>query len=153
MNRIAKLSTAAALGLSLMSASLAADAASARPAFNATQAENGGGHLGRGKVLQLGTIVVTSADAEGVKVVKIKPNYGSAAYLGRITVTPADSVDARYAANLAKQPGVMFLGTIQVKARNGKLPVLGNLVAAMDSTRTRNLLAVVGALVFERAGG
>jgi hypothetical protein len=74
-------------------------------------------------------------------------------FLGSITVTPADSADARYALSVAQRTGTVYLGTVQVTARNHKLPVIGSLLAAIDSVGSRNLLTVVGALVFSRMPG
>lgn len=151
MNTITKISTAVALGLSLMGASVAADAASARPIANARHAQSGGVSYPRGKVIQLGTITVTPADVEGAHA-KAKPEYGTA-YLGSIVVTRADSTDARYAVSLAQRPGTAYLGTVTVTAKNHKLPVIGSVLAAIDSVGSRNLLTVLGALVFGRVAG
>ena len=148
MNTTTKFSTAIVLGLSLMGMNAAADAASARPVAKAAQVQTGTSRYTGGKVIQLGTIVVTRADAEGSKAVQPKTLY-----LGSIYVTPADSLDARYAARQAEKPGTLFLGSINVKAKSQRLPVIGSLVAAIDSTRSRSLLAAVRALVFARAGG
>jgi hypothetical protein len=73
-------------------------------------------------------------------------------YLGSIEVTPADSAEARYALR-DSTPGTVFLGTVDVKAKGHRMPVIGTLVAAIDSTHSRGLLAAVGALVFARVGG
>jgi len=141
MNTITKISAAVALGLSLLSMSAAADATSAHTA----QAQN----YPRGHVIQLGTIVVTPADQQGTKAAQ-----KGTVYLGSIQVTPADSADARYAASLVPQSGAVFLGTVKVTARSRKLPVIGSLLAAIDSVGPRNvLLTVVGALVFGRVAG
>ena len=148
MNTLIKISTAVALGLSLLGASVAADAASARPAVKAKQLQTGGVSYPRGQVIQLGTITVTRADVEGAKSATYKQGT---VYLGSITVTPA--VGARYALNTAEHPGTVYLGTVQVTARNHKLPVIGSLLAAIDSVGSRNLLTVVGALVFSRMPG
>jgi hypothetical protein len=149
MNTITKISTAVVLGLSLMGASLAADAASARPMTNAGHAQSGGASYPRGHVIQLGTIVVTPADQQGAKAIQ-----NGTVYLGSISVTPADSADARYAAKVAMQSNTVFLGTVKVTARNHKLPVIGSLLAAIDSVGPRNvLLTMVGALVFGRMAG
>jgi hypothetical protein len=149
MNTITKISTAVVLGLSLMGASLAADAASARAMTNAGHTQSGGTNYPRGHVIQLGTIVVTPADQQGAKAIQ-----KGTVYLGSISVTPADSAAARYAASLDMQSGTVFLGTVKVTARNHKLPVIGSLLAAIDSVGPRNvLLTVVGALVFGRMAG
>jgi hypothetical protein len=149
MNTTSKLSTAIVLGLSLMGMSAAADAASAHPVQKAAQVQTGTTSYSTGKVIHLGTIEVTRADAEGAKAPRAKGTM----YLGSISVTPADSADVRYAARQAQKPGTVFLGTVNVKAKSQRLPVIGALVAAADSTRSRSLLAAVGALVFARAGG
>ena len=150
MNTITKISTAVVLGLSLMGASVAADAASARPMTNAGYAQSGGVNYPRGHVIQLGTITVTRADMEGARTGNRQDHT---VFLGSITVTPADSADARYARSVAQRPGTVFLGTVTVTARNHKLPVIGSLLAAIDSVGSRNLLTVVGALVFSRMPG
>jgi hypothetical protein len=150
MNTITKISTAVALGLSLMGASAAADAASARPIAHAGQTQSGGVSYPRGKVIQLGTITVTRADMEGAHTASQKQGT---VFLGSITVTPADSLDARYARSMAQRPGTIYLGTVTVTARNHKWPVIGSLLAAIDSVGSRNLLTVVGALVFSRMAG
>ena len=142
MNTITKITTAAALGLSLLGASVAADAA---PAAKASQQG-----YPRGHVIQLGTITVTRADMEGAR---SAAHPQATLYLGSITVTPADSTDARYALNAAERPGSIDIGTVKVTARGHKLPVIGTLVAAIDSVGSRNLLTVVGALVFSRMPG
>ena len=155
MNTTTRLSTAIVLGLSLMGLSAAADAASARPVAKATQVQTGNSSYSSGKVIHLGTIEVTRADAEGAKAAKLTQSRGTM-LLGTVTVTPADSIearDARYAVRQAQKPGTVFLGTVDVKAKSRRLPVIGTLVAAIDSTRSRSLLAAVGALVFARAGG
>ena len=150
MNTITKISTAVALGLSLLGASVAADAASARPAVKAEQLQSGGISYPRGQVIQLGTITVTPADMEGTRAAAHQ--HGSV-FLGSITVTPADSADAGYASSVAQHPGTVYLGTVKVTARGHKLPVIGSLLAAIDSVGSRNLLTVVGALVFSRMPG
>ncbi len=149
MNTLTKISTAVALGLSLLGTSVAADA-SARPAVKAEQLQTGGISYPRGKVIQLGTITVTRADMEGAK--SAAHGQGTV-FLGSITVTPADSAGARYALSAAERPGTVDLGTVRVTARNHKLPVIGSLLAAIDSVGSRNLLTVVGALVFSRMPG
>jgi hypothetical protein len=149
MNTITKISAAVTLGLSLMGANLAADAANARPAVQAEQSQGSGVSHPSGKVIQLGTITVTRADEQGARVA----NTSGTLYLGSIQVTTADSIDSRYAASAAQQTGAVYLGGITVKARNHKIPVLGSLLALTDSTSSRNLLSVVGALVFGRVGG
>ena len=83
---------------------------------------------GQGKVMHLGTITVTRADAEGRKSNRygstmgstmILPaihvtgadrsdRYGSTMVLRRIRVTPADTEEARYARNTAKGQGKRF---------------------------------------------
>ena len=154
MNTTTKLSTAIVLGLSLLGMSAAADAASARPVTKAAQVQTGGTSNASGKVIHLGTIEVTRADAEGATAQAPQAALPKGTvYLGSITVTPADSIDARYAARQEQQAGTMFLGTVEVKGKSRRLPVIGALVAAADSTRSRSLLAAVGALVFARAGG
>jgi hypothetical protein len=150
MNSTTKLSTAIVLGLSLLGMSAAADAASARPVASTVQNVTTS-HVA-GKVIQLGTIKVTRADAEGAKAPKTAAANGTI-FLGSITVTPAASADARYAMSQVQKPGTIFLGTVDVKAKGHRLPVIGALLAAVDSTRTRSLLVAVGALVFARAGG
>ena len=181
MNTTTRLSTAVVLGLGLMGMSVAADAASARLIASAAQVKSGGTSYSTGKIIHLGTIVVTRADAEGAKAPKAKPSYSTArigeinvtaadslearvavkaaqrqgsVYLGSISVTAADSTDVHYAVRDARQqPGTLFLGTVNVQAKSRRLPVIGTLVAAVDSTSSRSLLAAVGALVFTRPGG
>jgi hypothetical protein len=155
MNTTTKLSTAIVLGLSLLGMSAAADAASARPVTKAPQVQTGATSYAAGKVIHLGTISVTRDDAEGAKAKAPKATQPKGTlFLGSISVTPADSVDARYAVAQAQQkPGSVFIGSIEVTAKSHRLPVIGTLVAAVDSTRSRNLLAAIGALVFARAGG
>jgi len=179
MNHIAKLSAAVALGLSLMGASLAADAASVRT--SATRAETSASPYTQGKVIHLGTIVVTRADEEGAPKAKAHPSYGTrflgrikvtaddteaardaavtaraqgTMFLGAVTVTAADSPDARYAATqAARQPGTLFLGTVVVTSRDTKPALVGELVAAVRRLQSRATFSVISALVFERAGG
>jgi hypothetical protein len=153
MNSITKISAAVVLGLGLMGANLAADAASVNPAAKAAQSQGSGVSYSSGKVIHLGTIVVTPTDVPGAHAAKAKPHYGSTAYLGVIRVTPSDSSDVRYAVSAAQQSGAVYLGTVQVKAHNGKLPVIGSLLALADSTSSRSMLTMVGALVFGRTGG
>ncbi|HEY3858073.1 MAG TPA: hypothetical protein VGM47_00525 [Gammaproteobacteria bacterium] len=150
MNSITKISAAVVLGLGLMGTTLAAEAASVNLAAKAAQSQGSGVSYSSGKVIHLGTIVVTPADAPGAHTAK--HNYGTA-FLGTIRVTPADSIDARYAVSVAQQPGAVYLGTVQVRAHNGKLPVIGSLLALADSTSSRSMLTMVGALVFGRTGG
>ena len=180
-SRIVKLSAAVALGLSLMGASLAADAASAAPAAKARQIQTGARSYGQGHVIHLGTITVTRADMDGTRKGKGRSPYGSTAYLGKVNVTAddtlearataraakqqgtlflgsvvvtdADSEDARLAANLANTPGTLYLGSVRVTARDAKAPVIGGVMAATHFLGPKALLSVIGALVFERAGG
>ena len=142
MNTITKISTAIALGLSLLGSSVVADAASAHPAPQQSHP--------RGHVIQLGTITVTRADMTGAR---LAAHQDGTLFLGSITVTPADSADGRYALSAAEHPGTVYLGTVKVTARSHKLPVIGSLLAAIDSVGSRNLLTVVGALVFSRMPG
>jgi len=173
MNTTTKLSTAIVLALGLLAVS-AAGAASARPMTHAAQAQTGTTSYAAGKVIHLGTILVTRADAEGAQAPIAKPQAGTVflgevdvtpadtlaaraarrntVYLGSIEVTPADSAEARYAMR-GQQSGAVFLGSIDVKAKGHRVPVIGTLIAAIDSTHSRSLLAAVGALVFARAGG
>jgi hypothetical protein len=164
MNTTTKLSTAIVLGLSLLGMS-AADAASARLVTKAALVQTGAGSYTSGKVIHLGTIVVTPADTGAkapahkgtvdlgvVKVTAADTLEARAArkrtvYLGSIDVTPVNSA-ARYAV-----AGTVDLGVISVKAKGHRVPVIGSLVAAIDSTHSRSMLAAVGALVFARAGG
>lgn len=165
MNTTTKLSIAIVLGLSLLGMS-AADAASARPLTKAGQAQTGVSYTS-GKVIHLGTIVVTPADMPGAKAAT-KP--AGTIYLGVVNVTAADTLEARAArrntvylgsievtpANSAARyavAGTVDLGVINVKAKGHRIPVIGSLVAAIDSTHSRSMLAAVGALVFARAGG
>ena len=164
MNTTTKLSTAIVLGLSLLGMS-AADAASARPVTKAAQIQTGTGSYASDKVIHLAPIVVTPANARAAK-----PANGTV-YLGEVQVTAADTLEARAArqrtvylgsinvtpvnsaVRYAVAAGTVNLGTISVKAKGHRLPVIGSLVAAIDSTSSRGMLAAVGALVFARAGG
>lgn len=148
MNTTTKLSTAIVLGLSLMGMSAAADAASARPVTKAAQIQTGATSYSTGKVVHLGTIEVTRADAEGAKA----KTASHTLYLGSVQVTRADSAEARYAVQ-GQKAGTLYLGSVDVKAKGHRLPVIGAVLAAVDSTRNRGLLAAVGALVFARSGG
>ena len=107
--KFAKLSLAIALSLGLAVTSLAVDAAGAQQLKART--------LSHGRVMMLGTIHVTAADVEGGKQ---RPTRGSTAYLGKITVTPADSEAAHYAALAAKRSGAMYLGSIEVTAKDSE---------------------------------
>jgi len=183
MNKsITRLSAAVLLGLGLMDASLAADAASAAPAAKAHMMQSGAAAYGQGKVIHLGTITVTRADAEGAKPkAKVRPSYGRTAYLGKLTVTAADSPvpraaeaaahksgtlylgtvtvtaedseQARYAAAEAEQPGTMYLGSVRVTPRDAKAPVIGGVLAATHFLAPKTLLSVISTLVIDRAGG
>jgi hypothetical protein len=178
--RFAKLSAAVALGLSLMGASLAADAASAAPGTKAHQLQSGPAGYGQGKVIHLGTIKVTRADMEGAKP-KAKPRYGSSAFLGKVTVTAADSPmardaaaaarkdgtlylgsitvtsddteAARYAMARADQSGTLYLGSVRVTPRDAKAPVVGGMLAVTHYLAPKTLLTVISTLVIGRAGG
>jgi hypothetical protein len=151
MNTITKISTAIVLGLGLTGgASLAADAANARPTAHAGHTQAGGVSYPRGQVIQLGTITVTPADMGGPRTAA---HRDGTVFLGSITVTPAASAGARYASSPTQPAGTVFLGTVSVTARNHKLPVIGSLLAAIDAVGSRNLLSVVGALVFSRMPG
>jgi hypothetical protein len=177
----ARLSAAVALGLSLMGASLAADAASAAPTAKTHQIKSASVSGGQGKVIHLGTITVTRADMDGPHKSKGRAPYGSTAYLGKVNVTAQDtleahaaaasakkqgalflgtvmvtqedSLDARYAASLANTPGTLYLGTVRVTARDAKAPVIGGVMAATHYLGPKAVLSMISALVFERAGG
>jgi len=180
MNRIAKLSAAVTLGLGLLGGSLAADAASVHAAT--TRAEIGASPYTHGKVINLGTIVVTRADLEGAPKVEARLSSGRTAFLGRIkvtaddteevraaarvareqgtmflgavTVTGADTAEARYAATqAASQPGTFFIGTVNVTARDTKPALVGAVVVAVRRLKSNATFSVISALVFERAGG
>lgn len=179
-NRIVKLSAAVLLGLGLMGASLAADAASAAPAAKARLMQSGPAGYGQGKVIHLGTIKVTRADMEGAKP-KAKSRYGSSAFLGKVTVTAADSPmaraaaaaaskdgtlylgtitvtgddteTARYAMAQAGQSGTMYLGSVRVTPRDAKAPVIGGVLALTHYLAPKALLTVISTLVIDRAGG
>ena len=167
-----KSSLAIALVLGLGLSGLAADAAASQPAkVHAVPTH--------GRVMVLGTIQVTAADAEGGK--QRSPHYGYTAYLGTVHVTAADSeqahyaareaartgaaflgtvevtaddsVDARYAAKLADAPGTAYLGSIRVTPAKTDATLL-----ASNGTSTRHLsrltvFKIIGALAFGRAGG
>jgi|GEM_PF-7080101 len=131
------------------------------------------------QVIQLGTIRVTRADAEGMKPAAAVPHYGSTLFLGRIQVTPSDSPDARAAALEAQHSGGVFLGAITVTANDSEEAryaaadaashgsvYLGSIrVTQPKSAFARGLLAVeryfgshaslaaLGTLVFGRLGG
>ena len=177
MNRIAKLSAAVTLGLSLMGASLAADAASARS--TAAQSQSGGSSYVAGKVIHLGTIVVTPADAAGSA--KPETAYGRTAYLGHIEVTTKDSTEARAvaasikpgtaflgevvvsakdseearyaAAQAAAQPGTAFLGIVEVTAKDTKPAFVGKTVVALRRIGHNAMVSMISALAFVRVGG
>jgi hypothetical protein len=96
-----------AVGLALaLGAGNAADAATQPAKINAAA---------HGRVMVLGTIQVTAADAEGVKHAH---RYGSTMYLGTVQVTPADSDAARAAAREARETGAVYLGDIRVTAED-----------------------------------
>lgn len=165
-----RLSLAIALVLGLGLTSLAADAAGA-DGVKARAA-------GHGRVMQLGTIQVTAADAEGNK---NHPRYGRTAYLGKIDVTPADSdqahyaareaartgaaylgtvevtaddsPDARYAAKLADAPGTAYLGSIRVTPAKGDRTLFASAETGSRHLSRFTVLRIVSALAFGRAGG
>ena len=120
-----KLSAAVALGLSLMGASLAADAASAAPGTKARQLQSGPAGYGPGKVIHLGTITVTGDDTE----------------------------TARYAMAQADQSGTMYLGSVRVTPRDAKAPVIGGMLAVTHYLAPKTLLTVISTLVIDRVGG
>src|SRR5690348_5010793 len=101
-----KLSLAVALVLGVVLTGAAHAASHATPSHVA----------GQGKVMHLGTIKVTRADAEGRKASR----YGSTAYLGRIKVTYADSEQSRAAARYAARTGAVYLGAVQVTANDSE---------------------------------
>jgi hypothetical protein len=170
-----QLSAAVALGLGITFTSLDAAAAMNAPQAKLHRVESVSLPGAQTKVIHLGTVYVTRADAEGAKPRQPK-SYGTV-YLGTVhvteadslearaaakasqqkgasTVTPADSTDVRYAVrDVKEQPGTVFLGTVYVHAKSRRLPVIGTLLAAMDSTSSKGLLAAVGTLVFTLAGG
>ena len=123
IKRIAKLSAAVTLGLSLMAASLAADAASARSA--AAHAQTGSSSHPSGEVTNLGTI----------------------------TVTAADTLEARHSAQIAAQPGTVFLGTVQVSGRDTKPAFVGKTVLALRRLGHNAMISMITALAFVRVGG
>lgn len=161
------LAVALVLGLALMGAAHAAS----RPAVPTHAA-------GQGKVLYLGTIKVTRADAEGRKLVSRR---GSTAYLGRIEVTAADSEDshaaaryaartgavylgavqvtaddsedARYAARLADAPGTAYLGSIRVTPAKTDATLFASAATATGHLNRFTVFSIIGALAFGRAGG
>ena len=176
MNCIAKVCATVALGLSLMGASLAADAASART--SATHAETSASPYTQGKVIHLGTIVVTPPKAAQVDFSKTR---GSTAYLGTVKVTAADSaesrmaaraarsqgamylgvvqvgredsLDARYAQRLAAERGGAYLGTVQVMPKGAEARTLAGLVMMGERLANNMRFVVLGTLAFDRAGG
>ena len=179
MNRIVKLSAAVALGLSLMGASLAADAASAHSTAARSQT---GGSDAPDHVIHLGKIVVTRADQDSQPKSKSHAAYGRTAYLGRVqvtaddsaesraaaataraqgavylgtvVVTPMDSVDARYAAaQVAAQPGTAFLGTVEVTAKDSKPAFVGKTVVALRRLGRNAMVSMISALAFMRVAG
>lgn len=175
MNRIAKLSAAVALGLSLMGASLGADAAST------AQSQTGGTRYTSSKVIHLGKILVTRADEAGQSKPKAQPAYGRTAYLGRIQVTAEDSAEARAAAasvrpgsaflgtvvvtardseearyaaaQAAAQPATAFLGTVEVTAKDTKPAFVGKTVVALRRIGRNAMVSMISALAFVRVGG
>ena len=180
MNRIAKLSVAVTLGLSLMGASLGADAASARS--SAAKSQTGGSSYADGpQVIHLGTILVTRADEARVASATT-PRSGRTAYLGRIqvsaddstearaaaatasragtaflgevVVTPKDSEAVRYAAaQAAAQPGTAFLVTVEVTAKDTKPAFVGKTVVALRRIGRNAMVSMISALAFVRVGG
>jgi len=180
MNRIAKLSAAVTLGLGLMGMGVAADAANQHAAT--PRVETSASPYTHGKVIRLGTIVVTRADMDGALKAKAHPSYGSMVFLGRIkvtaddteearaasrvarkqgtvflgavTVTGADTPETRYAAaQAASQPGTFFVGTVNVTSRDTKPALVGEVMAAVRRLKSNAAFSVISALVFERAGG
>jgi hypothetical protein len=165
-----KLSLAIAMVLGLGLSSLAADAAGTQ-SVKARAASYG-------RMMQLGTIRVTAADAEGGKK---HPTRGHTAYLGRIKVTPADSdqahyaareaartgavylgtvevtaddsMDARYAAELADAPGTAYLGSIRVTPAKADASLLASAQNSAGHLSRLTVFRIIGALVFGRAGG
>lgn len=162
---LSKLSLAVALTLGLGPVGITAHAAPARA-------------VNQGKVINLGTIKVTRADAESSKQLSRR---GSTAYLGRIEVTAADSEqsheaaryaartgalylgsvqvtaddseDARYAARLAEAPGTAYLGSIQVSPAKTDATLFASAVTATRHLSRFTVLRIIGALAFGRAGG
>ncbi|HSN16796.1 MAG TPA: hypothetical protein VLV87_01185 [Gammaproteobacteria bacterium] len=181
MNRIAKVSAAVALGLGLLGASLAADAASARSTAARSQSGGVGYSSASSKVIHLNTILVTRADVAGIAEPKAQAAYGRTAYLGSIQVTASDSAEARAAAasvkpgtvflgavvvtakdseearyavaQAAAQPGTAFLGTVEVTARDTKPAFVGKTVVALRRIGRNAMVSMISALAFVRVGG
>lgn len=179
MNRIAKLSAAVTLGLSLMGASLAADAASA--SSTAAQSQSGGSsqvtrkvihlkpivvtradeagqpkpkHTVYGRTAYLGTVTVTAADSQEARAAEQGAQQKGTMYLGDVVVTPKDSDEARYAAaQAAIQPGTLYLGTVEVTGRDTKPAFVGKAVMAMRRLSHNAMVSMISALAFVRVGG
>ena len=176
---VIKLSAAVALGLGIVFTSLDAAAAMRAPQAKMRLMESGNQPSSKSKVIHLGTLHVTRADMEGTRKASAPARFGSTAFLGRVLVTPQDSSDARAAALLARRSGAVFLGSITVTADDSEdarfaraeatrpgSAYLGSIrVTPAKNAFTYGLLAMerfvgahptlalIGTLVFERAGG
>ncbi|MGE5625367.1 MAG: hypothetical protein ACM3ZT_07455 [Bacillota bacterium] len=181
MNTTLKLSAAVVLALGLASTAVEASAAMNGPEAKMHLEESGSLPPGQAKVIRLGTIHVTPADAEAAARPARAPHFGSTVYLGRIQVTPADSADAKSAALAARQSGAVFLGSIIVTADDsedaryaeanaagrgsvylgsirvtptgGKSPIAKGMLAVERYLGSHPALAALGTLVFGRLGG
>lgn len=111
MNTKTATTVAAALALSLGLGSVQADAATSQASSKLHLKETGTVSHASGRVIHLGTILVTPPKAAKVDFSKRR---GSTAYLGTVHVSAADSTEARMAARYAKSNGAAFLGVVEV---------------------------------------
>ena len=165
-----KLSLAAALALSLGLTSLTANATCTDTVkahttshgrvmqlgtihVSATDVEGGKKHPARGRTAYLGRITVTRADSDQAHYAAREAARTGALYLGTIEVTADDSLDARYAARLAAAPGTAYLGSIRVTRANSNASLLASAETGSRHLSRFTVLRIIGALAFGRAGG
>ncbi len=106
----------------------------------------------RGSPVYLGRIQVTPADSLDARAAALQARRSGSFFLGTVTVTAADSVDARLAAADAQQKGSMFLGTVVVRPQG----VTQRLLADLHRVGTYVVsagVALLGTLAFAKAWG
>ena len=178
MNTQSAATVAAALALSLGLVSVQADAATAQSRNTLHLVKTDSVSHASGRVIHLGTIVVTPPKAAKADYSKTR---GSTAYLGTIHVTAQDStesrlaarmaesqgavylgvvqvgredsLDARYAQRLAAERGAAYLGTVQVLPKGAEARTLASLVKIGERLAGNMRFVFQGALAFDRAGG
>src|SRR6185295_14306316 len=107
-----------------------------------------------GSTAFLGKVTVTAANSPVARAAEVAAARKSGTlYLGTVVVTGDDTEQARYAEVQADKPGTLYLGSVRVTPRDARAPVIGSMVAVTRYLAPKAFLTAISTLVIARVGG